>query len=195
MRLLISIIVLLFVSCNGLTRKSSSFWETQKPNFKYKNKKEFVSDSLLRVEFETKNFKKLRHPMFDSIIGVPGYLYSWQDRDTTKNEFTIIKDDGELGLKIFYFILDKKDSLLSSTQIGGKGSEGGYWFETRSKFVSPDTLLNIGAVTLWFDFGKQKKMEETKGDTTFSYLTIDSSGNMTEKVFKEVKDLNFGKEQ
>jgi hypothetical protein len=96
-----------------------------------------------------------------------------------------------LGLKIFYFILDKKDSLLSWTQIGGKGSEGGYWFETRSKFISHDTLLNIGAITQWYDFDKEQKMERTKGDTTFSYLTIDLNGKVTEKVFKEVKDLNF----
>jgi len=194
MRLLISIIVLLFISCNGLTKKSFSFWETQKNNFKYQNKKEFVSDSILWVDFEANSFKKIRHSMFDSIIGDPGYLYSWQDRDTTKNEFTIINDDGELGLKIFYFILDKEDSLLSWTQIGGKGSEGGYWFETRSKFISHDTLLNMGAITQWLDFDKKQKMERTKGDTTFSYLTIDGNGKVTEKVFKEVKDLHFENE-
>ncbi len=110
--------------------------------------------------------------MFDSIIGAPGYLYSWQDRDSIKNAFTIIHDDGELGLKIFYFILSKNDSLLSWKQIGGKGSEGGYWFETRSKFLSNDTLLNIGAITQWLEFDKQKKMEKTKGDTTFTYFII-----------------------
>ena len=129
--------------------------------------------------------------MFDSIIGAPGYLYSWQDRDSIKNEFTIILDDGELGLKIFYFILSKNDSLLSWKQIGGKGSEGGYWFETRSKFLSNDTLLNIGAITQWLDFDKQKNMEKTKGDTTFTYFIIQSDGKVTEKIFKEVKDLHF----
>ena len=153
-----------------------------------------MSDSTLRADFKANAFEKIRHPLFDSIIGDPGYLYSWQDRDTTKNEFTIINDDGELGLKIFYFILDKKDSLLSWTQIGGKGSEGGYWFETRSKFISHDTILNIGAITQWLDFDKQQKMEKTKGDTTFSYLTIDSKGKVTEKVFKEVNDLHFENE-
>ena len=132
--------------------------------------------------------------MFDSIIGDPCYLYSWQDRDTTKNEFTIISDDDELGLKISYFILDKKDRLLSWTQIGGKGSEGGYWFETRSKFISHDTLLNIGAITQWLDFNKNQKMKNTKGDTTFSYLIIHSNGKVTEKIFKEVKDLYFENE-
>lgn len=132
--------------------------------------------------------------MFDSIIGDPGYLYSWQDRDTTKNEFAIINDDGELGLKIFYFILDKQDSLLSWTQIGGKGSEGGYWFETRSKFINADTLLNIGAITQWLDFDKKERMTKTKGDSTFSYLIIDKGGKVTAKVFREVKELNFDKD-
>lgn len=194
MRLLILIFGLLFISCNSFSKKSFSFWEKQKKNFKYQNKKEFVSDSLLWAEFEAKSFKKIRHPMFDSIIGDPAYLYSWQNRDETKNEFTIIDDKGERGLAIFYFILDKKDSLLSWTQIGGKGSEGGYWFETRSKFISNDTLLNVGAITQWLDFDKRQKMERTKGDTTFSYLILDSNGKVAEKVFKEVKELHFANE-
>ena len=129
--------------------------------------------------------------MFDSILGDKVYLYSWQDREKTKNEFTVINDDGELGLKIFYFILDKKDSLLSWKQIGGKGSEGGYWFETRTKLLNKDTMLNIGAITQWLDFDKMKELKIKKGDTTFSYLIIDQFGKVTEKVFKEVKDLHF----
>ena len=133
--------------------------------------------------------------MFDSIIGAPGYLYSWQERDTTTNEFTIINDDGELGLKIFYFILDKEGRLLSYTQIGGRGSEGGYCFETRSKFINPDTLLNIGAITQWSNFVNKQKTERTKGDSTFSFLIFEKTGKVTQKVFKEVKELNFDKVQ
>lgn len=132
--------------------------------------------------------------MLDSIIGSSGYLYSWQDRDITKNEFAVIDDDGELGLKLFYFILDKKDNLLSWRQVAGKGSEGGYWLETRSKFISPDTLLSIGAITQWLDFDKKQQMTKTIGDSTFSYLIIDKAGKVTEKIFKEVKDLNFDQE-
>jgi hypothetical protein len=119
------------------------------------------------------------------------YLYSWQDRDKTKNEFTVIKDDEELGLKIFYFILDKKDSLLSYKQIGGKGSEGGYWLETQTKLLNKDTMINIGAITQWLDFDKMKEMKIKKGDSTFSYLIIDQYGKVTEKVFKEVKELHL----
>lgn len=132
--------------------------------------------------------------MFDSILDGYAFLYSWHDRDTSKNEFTILKDDGELGLKIFYIILDKKNRLLSYTQIGGKGYEGGYSFETRSKFISRDTLLNIGAITQVWDSDKQTRMEKTKGDTTFSYFIIDNAGKVTEKVFKQIKELNFGNE-
>ncbi len=187
MRILTSIIILSLISCNS---RYVPYWEKQKGDFKYHNKKEFVSDSILRADYKT--YKKSRHPLFDNFVSSePVYLYSWQDRDKTKNEFTVIKDDGELGLKILYFILDKKDSLLSWTLIAGMGSEGGYWFETRSKFISPDTLLNIGATTQWLDFEKEQKMEKTKGDTTFSYLIIENSGRVTEKVFKEVKDLHF----
>ena len=135
--------------------------------------------------------KKISHPLFEGMTSDPVYLYSWQERDPIQTEFTVIKEEGELGLKIFYFILDKKGRLLSCTQVAGRGSEGGYWFEARSKFVGPDTILSTGAITQWYDFDKQQKMEKTKGDTTFSCYVIGKSGNVTGKVFKEVKDLHF----
>ena len=172
-----------------MTKNSNSFWETQKPAFKYQNKIEFVSDSILRADY--KNFKTIKHPLFDSIVGDKVYLYSWQDRNKTTNEFTVINDDGELGLKIFYFIFNKKDSLLSWKQIAGKGGEGGYWFETRTKLLNMDTMLNIGAVTQIFDFNQMKELKTKKGDTTFSYLIIDRNGKVTKKVFKEIKKLHF----
>jgi len=185
--------ILFIVSCNSLTKKQTSFWESQKLNFKHQNKSEFVSDSILQAEYKT--FKKVKHPLFDSLFSSnPVYLYSWQDRDKTKNEFTVIDDDGELGLKIFYFILDKSDKPISVTQIGGKGSEAFYWFETRSRFISKDTILNIGAITKFYDNIKRQKMEKTIGDSTFTYLIIDNTGKVTEKVFKEIKDLHFESE-
>jgi hypothetical protein len=99
-----------------------------------------------------------------------------------------------LGLKIFYFILDKSDKPISVTQIGGKGSEAFYWFETRSRFINNDTILNIGAITKFYDNIKRQMMKKTIGDTTFTYLIIDNTGKVTEKVFKEVKDLHFENE-
>jgi len=145
MRSSIYIITILFLSCNSSTSRKSSYWEQKKDDFKYVNKKEFISDSTLKAEFES--LKTISHPIFDTTLRSKVYLYSWQDRDKTKNEFTVVKDDGELGLKIFYFILDKKGNLISWTQIGGKGSEGGYWFETWTTIKNNDTLINIGAIT------------------------------------------------
>ena len=194
MQILSSILVFCFISCNSLTRHQLSYWEKQKDNFRYQNKSEFVSDSTLWADY--KSFTTSRHSLFgNSLFGNffsnKVYLYSWQNRDSSKNEFTVIKDDGELGLKVIYFILDKKDSLLSSTQVASKGNEGGYWFETRSRFMSKDTILNIWSITQWYDFEGEHSMEKTKGDSTFSYRVIGNSGKVSEKVFKEVKDLNF----
>ncbi|HMR89518.1 MAG TPA: hypothetical protein PKD51_15265 [Saprospiraceae bacterium] len=192
MRSSIYIITILFLSCNSSTSLKSSFWENKKDDFKYLNKKEFISDSTL--EAEIKSLKIVSHQLFDTTLEDKVYLYSWQDRDKSKIEFTVVHDEGELGLKIFYFILDKNDNLISWTQIGGKGSEYGFTFETRSTFKNTDTLINIGATTQWLDFAKLTKLEKTMGDSTFSYLIIDSSGKVTNNIFKKVKELNFGKE-
>ncbi len=152
-----------------------------------------MSDSILAADY--KMLKKISHPIFDKISSNPVYLYSWQDRDSAKNEFTVVKDDGELGLKIIYIILDKKDSLISSTQIAGKGSEGGYWFETKSKFLNNDSIINIGAITQWLDFDKRQNLTKPRGDSTFSYFIVEKNGNMTEKIFKEVKEISFNEQQ
>lgn len=192
MRIQTFIIIILLSSCINLTKNKLSYWETKKQEFKYQNLKEFYSDSILRIEY--KSLKPFSHEIFDSTIGDKVYLYSWQERDTSKNEFTVIQDDGELGLRIYYFVLDKNDSLLSWTQIGGKGTEGIYSFETWTIIKNKDTLINIGAITQWYDLEKQMIMEKTKGDTTFSYLIIDSQGKFIERIFKEVKVLKFENE-
>ena len=192
MRSSIYIITILFLSCNSSTSLKSSYWENKKDDFKYLNKKEFISDSTLEAELES--LKLISHPIFDTTLEDKVYLYSWQDRDKSKIEFTVVHDEGELGLKIWYFILDKDSNLISWTQVGGKGSEFGFTFETRSTFKNTDTLINIGSTTQWIDFAKLKKMEKTIGDTTFSYLIIDSRGKVTKSIFKKVKELDFGKE-
>lgn len=192
MRVPILIAMVFLLACNTLTKPYASFWETQKWRFKYLNKREFVDDSILRAEY--KNLNKSYHSLFRDWTSDPVYLYSWQERDSSKIEFTVVEDDGERGLRIVYFILDIKDSLLSQTQIAGRGSEGGYDFETRSRFISNDTLLHIGAITQWLDFDTKQAMSKSKGDSTFSYSVIDSNGKLSSKVFKEIKELNFRNE-
>jgi hypothetical protein len=103
----------------------------------------------------------------------------------------VVKDDGELGLRIFYLILDKNDSLISCTQVAGKGSEAGYWFETWTRIKDKDTMLHFAAVTQWYDLDKHQQMLKPKGDTTFSWLLIDRNGKLTETVYKEVEHLHY----
>lgn len=133
----------------------------------------------------------MSHPMFDSIISSNDvYLYSWQERDNTKTEFSVVKDDGEHGIKIIYFILDK-GRLCSWVQVAGQGGEGGYLFEARSIFKNRDTLIRLGATTQVIDLEKAKPLEKPIGDTSFFYLVIDRRGQVQEKLFKEVKELHF----
>lgn len=186
----IATIIFFVISCNMLKGKNHSYWSTQKDKFKYRNLNEFVSDSLLRVNI--KSCYSQWHKSLDSISSNKKvYLYSWQDRDTTKNEFTVVYDRGELGLKIYYLIFDKKDKLISVTELAGAGNEGGYIFETRSKFINRDSIFQIRAITQWLDFEKGVKMDKPVGDSTFLSLTIDGNGKVTEKTLKEVKELNY----
>lgn len=186
----LAICVLLNFSCNTIDSNQDSYWSSQKEEFRFSRLNEFVVDSLL--EKEINSFAKRNHKSLDSIFpSEKVYLYSWQDSDRTKNEFTVVKDRGELGLKIYYLIMDKEDKLISVTDIAGAGREAYHLFETTSKFISRDTILQVRTVTQWIDLDKQERLSKTKADSIFLYLIIDSSGGVIEKVFKEVKQLNF----
>lgn len=163
-----------------------------KGKFPVRNLKEFVSDSVLWANY--KKYPVIKNKMLDTAVSSGDkHLYSWQDRDVNKNEFTVILDDGELGLKIFYIILDKQDNFLSSTQIAGKGSEGGYWFGTTTKFLNADTLLNIGAITKWYDETTNAAMKQTKGDTTFTKMYIDKNGKFITIQTSKHFEIDFEK--
>jgi len=195
MKVLSILAVFLFVGCNAVSEQGRpvSFWESQKAKFRYQNKKEFVCDSTLRADLKAKAFTAFRHPLFKSIASDTCYLYSWQERDTSKNEFVILKDAGERGVQLIYYILDKKDNLLSRTKVAGRGGEGEYFFETQSKFKSRDTLSKFAAQTQWYNADSSRKMTPTKGDSSFSYLAVDKNGTVMETVFKEVQELHSGK--
>lgn len=97
MRLLTTIMLVVLVGCKSPT-SPSSYWENQKGKFRYLNKNEFVSDSALRADL--RNLKMSSHPIFGQVTATAVYLYSWQERDATKNEFTVIDDEGEYGVNI-----------------------------------------------------------------------------------------------
>ena len=186
----LAICLLLNVRCNTINSNQDSYWSSQKEKFRYSRLNEFVVDSLL--EKELNSFPKSKHKSLDSIFpSEKVYLYSWQDSDSTKNEFTVVKDRGELGLKIYYLIMDKEDKLISVMDIAGAGRDVYHLFETTSKFISRDTILQVRTVTQWIDPDKQERLSKTKADSIFLYLIIDRSGGVKAKVFKEVKQLDF----
>src|SRR5688572_10929744 len=187
MQILKPILIICLISCSN-HKQSQSNWEKQESNFKYQDKTEFIIDSSLRA-----TYKQLPKADID-IFGKKAdnvYLYSWQSRDNTKNEFTIIKDEDEHGLHMYYLFLDKKDSLISSTKIAGMGGEGGFLFESRSKFLNKVTLLNISSITLMHD--AERRLKKPLGDSTYSHLLIDKTGKMERKKIREVYELQFDK--
>lgn len=143
----------------------------QKNKFKYEDLNAFFFDSKL-----LSNYKQLTRsvdPFLTEKLSGKIYLYSWQNRNDNTDEFTVIEDNGELGLKIYYFIFEKNNTLISYYSIGGIGRDGVFEFELFSEIKNKDTLLTKSSITQWWDLGNNKKMENPKGDAIFSYLLID----------------------
>jgi hypothetical protein len=127
MRTILMILTISLFGCNHST-KVDSYWEGQKDNFKYRNKTYFFISE--EIQHDLAAFKKVKLQVDRWIDSV--YLYSWQERDPSKNEFTVIGLEDESGPALFYVIMDKKDSLLSSIQLAGINNEGygGNFFST-----------------------------------------------------------------
>jgi hypothetical protein len=139
MRLIFTIGVFVLLSCNTRVTEKLSYWENQRHGFKYANKFEFFSDSALLDDL--KHLKKLPlqlEPWIDSV-----YLYSWQECNSSKVEFTVVGIEGKYGPSIFYVIFNKKDSLLTSKRIAGSNDEGDTWQNFGSIFISKDTFQEI----------------------------------------------------
>ena len=189
MQILNPLLILCLISCSNQKQSQTSYWETQKNNFRYQDKNEFLIDSLLKVSY--KQLPKANYKLFSQTVDNKIYLYSWQNRDKKYNEFTVIRDYGEHGLQIIYCIMDKKDSLISFTNIAGRAGEGGLLYDTRSKFLSRDSLLKTASVTLMHD--SEMNLKRPIGDTTFSYMHIAKGGKIKKNKFREVNELQYDK--
>ena len=138
-----------------------------------------------------KTMRRLKHKSIDSIFSKKVYLYSWEVSSVSENRFTVVLDDGELGLKIYYLILDKQDQLISATQLAGQSKEAYYIFETSSKVISEDSIWKTESVTQWMDPITGATVIRPKGDTTWSWIVIDSGGKVSESLVRETKSLNY----
>ena len=98
LKIFVGVLSVFFVACQSASTKKNGYWLSKKKDFLFHDLKEFISDSSLRSNY--KSYPAINNSMLDSVLSSDEkYLYSWQQRDTTKNDFTVILDDGELGLK------------------------------------------------------------------------------------------------
>src|SRR5688500_11925012 len=103
MHLFLLALSVLLIGCGENPKQTASYWASKKDSFPLQQTNFFLSDSVLQANY--KKYPKAKSAIIDSIFfNADVYLHSWQKRDTTKNEFTVLLDDGELGLKIFYMV-------------------------------------------------------------------------------------------
>ena len=188
---LLLLVFITVASCRSLNQNTASYWASMKDKFRHKNLNEFVCDSLM-IE-NIKSSYKVRHRSIDTIFSSRKvYLYSWQERDSSKIEFTVVDDKDEQGISISYLIFEKNGRLMSVTKLAGKGIEAHAIYEIRSRIINRDSIFQIQSITETYDFENDKKGDKPIGDSTFLSLTIDANGMVTERTLKEVKELNYG---
>ena len=174
------LVTILIVGCKYSTTKTS-YWDSQKDQFKYRNKTKFRSDSALRAELPS--LKMVDDSLFRKIIKRPVYLYSWQERSRVTNEFTVVVENVDWGLHTYYFVLDKGDSLISFKYIAGMYGEGNALFEESSKFVGKDTIAMFRTFARWSDSSINKNVE-------YHFQSLDTSffdkNNRIQTIYRDV---------
>ncbi|RYZ62342.1 MAG: hypothetical protein EOO14_02565 [Chitinophagaceae bacterium] len=103
-------------------------------------------DSQLLAGF--KSFHRLQHPAIDSVTRYgTTYFYSWQKAAPGYGAFTAFVNAGDHGHKILFFVFTRSGRLCSATAVASKSGEGGILYETRSRYITNDTLQKISAAT------------------------------------------------
>jgi len=187
MRLIASLILFAFISCNGYKNESSSKTLLKAEGFHFRNLNSFIIDSLLWKSYYTDknnglNLKKVTAKDVDSaFLHNDLYLYSWQQRNSTFTEYTVLSDNGDPGLSIHYLIFDKKGKLVSNAKVAGLGKDaGGPQYETRSYFKGLDTLVLTRAETMLVDYKTLEPLKHSKGDTAIYNMIIGKDGAIKE---------------
>jgi hypothetical protein len=173
MRLFFAILLILITSCNHSDADNLSVWERRKNNFKYHHKTEFIVDDTLVADLTSLKKASLHIlPWIDTV-----YLYSWQGSDKSKNEFTVVGNEGKYGPSIFYVITNKKDSLISSTRVSGINDSGNEWNNFKTVFVTKDTFfIDEGKTKVSYRDTLEKYRATRSG---FTLHAIEENGDVT----------------
>ncbi len=181
-----AITILILWSCNhsqGDQIESTSRWAKLKDSFAIKKATEFNIDKGFRY----KNFHTISCKLFDSTLSdqwSKAYLYSWQERDPSFIEFTLVVQQEDRGVQIVYYVFNQKDSLISATPVAS-GNVSDLAFNMWSKFMATDTLQSTSAITLYERNGM------TNGDTSVFEIVFDKHGKTIKKTITEKKELKF----
>jgi hypothetical protein len=187
--------LLLFVSCrnNHLYKLGfQSKWLQLKDSFAKQNLTEFKLDDILGKSYP--NFHRIQNRLLDSTISDQWgriYLYSWQQRDTSLIEFTTIIQEEDRGVRIVYFVFNKKDSLISETLVALGSMEADFDYSLYSHFKTKDTLLQTSAMTQWYDTKRREKLKKTKGDTSLLEIVFHKNGTTSEQTISEMNELHL----
>jgi hypothetical protein len=157
---------------------------SKKLNFSVSDQRSFVIDSLLVKSI--KSYPEVKYSILKNTLGKGKYyLYSWQNEDSIKDEFTIIHDETlyELGFSVYYFVTNKKGEIISHTIVAGKASEGGKLYEVYTKVINSNTLLRTEAITEKNSTESLKK-NRLLGDTSFSKIIVNRNGEI---IINEIK--------
>ena len=180
------IMIFILWSCNrsqGDQIETASRWTKLKDSFAIKNATEFK----LEKGFRYKDFHTISCKLFDSTMSdqwCKTYLYSWQERDSSFIEFTVIMQQEDRGVQIVYYVFNHKDSLISATPVAS-GNVSDLEFKMWSAFTSADTLRSTSSVT------SHERNGMTKGDTSVFEIIFDEYGKTTEKTISEKKELKL----
>lgn len=178
------ITALLLWSCDyskiGQTEQTS-MWLNLKDSFAIKNVTEFKLDK----GFHYGAFHDISCKLIDSTLPdqwCKAYLYSWQERDSSLIEFTVVVQEEDRGIQIIYYVFNKQDSLVSATPVAW-GNISDLAFTGSSKFISKDTLRSTIASTFY------ERNGSTKGDTSIIEIAFNKSGKTSKKTISEKKEL------
>lgn len=176
---------LILLSCKSNDKEP--YWLGQKEKFKLKNIQTFLIDSSLKRNY--KDYPLLKNQELDSLLNEQEtYLYSWQERDTSFIEFTILTWDEYRGMGLYYLVADKEDHIISTLRIAGANGEGGSKYEGYGSFISRDTLLQTSAITSFLDLKTMKNFDRPKGDTTIWKIFFTKEGQMISDKVSEKKE-------
>ena len=196
MRIVALILFYFFLSCNHSVKNSkqtsSSVWQNLKDSFARQNLNEFLLDDALYKKY--KSYHKINNNLLDSTISNQWssiFLYSWQQRDTSFIEFTTIIQEEDRGVRIMYYVFNRKDSMLSAIPVAWQNMEAEYRFDTWSRFTSKDTLQLKSAQTLVYEVGKRSMLIKTKGDTSIVEIAFRKDGTTKERTIFEKKELKL----